>query len=207
MDWLHILEILITSITAIVVALIGAGMFKKVTERKEKIKNKEKLIDQIKKDEIIHIAIREIRRKYNADRVYIWQFHNGGTFYTTSPIQKMSITYERCSEGLGRVSERAQDILISKYSNYINDVINQKVYYSNINQLPDIGLRSLASSIGTKAHVASPIYDKNNHLIGMLCLDWSFNNIPSEYLKKDGHFTQDFIDEFSKNADTLDNYF
>jgi hypothetical protein len=26
------------------------------------------------------LSIREIRRRYNADRVYIWQFHNGGKF-------------------------------------------------------------------------------------------------------------------------------
>ena len=30
--------------------------------------------------------------------------------------------------------------------------------------------------------------------------------IPSEFLKKDGTFTQDFIDEFSKDSDTLDPY-
>jgi len=37
-------------------------------------------------------------------------------------------------------------------------------------------------------------------------LDWVWSVIPEEYLKKDGNFTQDFIDEFSKDADTLDNY-
>ena len=67
----------------------------------------------MKKDEIVHLAIRDIRRRYNADRVYLWQFHNGGTFYTTSPMQRMSITYERCSDGLERKAERNQNHFIT----------------------------------------------------------------------------------------------
>jgi hypothetical protein len=72
--------------------------------------------------------------------------------------------------------------------------------------MEDIGLRSLYQSQGIKSHCSVPIFDKESHLVALLCLDWVFSAIPSEYIKKDGKFTQDFIEEFSTDADTLDKY-
>lgn len=206
MDWVRVIEILFTSITSIVVALVGAGFFKRYSDKKSSTESKGKLLEQIKKDEIVHLAIRDVRRRYQADRVYVWQFHNGGSFYTTSPMQKLSITYERCSQGLERKISYNQNHLITNFTSYITDVMNGEMFFPDISKMSDIGLRSLNQSNGTKSHCAVPIYDKEGHLVAMLCLDWVWSDIPGEYLKKDGNFTQDFIDEFSKDADTLDNY-
>lgn len=206
MDWFRILEVLVTSVTSIVVALVGAGFFRQMRDKKEKVKSKANLLEQIQRDEIVHLAIRDVRRRYNADRVYIWQFHNGGTFYTTSPMQKLSITYERCSDGLERKAEKNQNHLIANFSSYIKDTMDLKTFYPDINDMEDIGLRSLCQSQGIKSHCSVPIFDKESHLVALLCLDWVFSEIPSEYIKKDGKFTQDFIEEFSTDADTLDKY-
>lgn len=206
MDYIRILELLLTSFTTIIVALVGAGFFRRYQDRKEKIESKNSLMKQLKTNEIVHLAIRDIRRRYNADRVYIWQFHNGGTFYTSSPMQKLSITYERCSQGLERKAEKNQNHLIANFSSYIKQVMDGQMFFSDISNMSDIGLRSLAQSQGIKSHCGTPIYDKEGHLVAMLCLDWVFSDIPSEYLKKDGNFTQDFIEEFSKDSDTLDPY-
>jgi hypothetical protein len=206
MDWIRILEVLLTSVTSIIVALVGAGFFRQMRDKQEKAKSKEKLMEQIKKDEIVHLAIRDVRRRYNADRVYIWQFHNGGSFYTTSPMQKLSITYERCSDGLERKAEKNQNHLITSFTSYIRDTMEGNMYFPNIEDMNDIGLRSLAYSSGTRGHCAVPIYDKDRHLVAILCLDWVFSEIPKQYIKKDGNFTQDFIEEFSTDADTLDTY-
>ena len=206
MDWIRIMEVLITSVTSIIIALVGAGFFRRMRDKQDKNRSKERLIEQIKQDEIVHLAIRDVRRRYNADRIYIWQFHNGGSFYTTSPMQKLSITYERCSDGLERKAEKNQNHLITSFTSYIRDVMDGKMYYPDIEDMSDIGLRSLSSSSGTKGHCAVPIYDKNSHLVAMLCLDWVFSEIPPNFIKKDGQFTQDFIDEFSTDADTLDTY-
>lgn len=206
MDWIRIVEILLTSITSIVVALVSAGFFKRYNDKKYKDQSKSQLLQQIKRDEIVHLAIRDVRRRYHADRIYIWQFHNGGSFYTTSPMQKLSITYERCSQGLERKTEKNQNHLITNFTTYIKSVMDETMFYPDISKIDDIGMRSLSQSEGTKSHCASPIYDKEGHLVAMLCLDWVWSDIPNEYLKKDGNFTQDFIEEFSKDADTLDTY-
>jgi len=206
MDWARIIEVLITSITSIVVALVGAGFFRRYTEKQKQTESKSKLLEQIKKDEIVHLAIREIRRKYNADRVYIWQFHNGGNFYTTSPIQRLSITYERCSDGLERKAEKNQNLFITNFTEYIRDIIDYKMFYGDVTKIDDIGLRTLLQSNGTKSHAAIPVFDRDEHLVAVLALDWIFSQIPQEYIKKDYEFNESFKDDFSDGIHSLDKY-
>jgi len=206
MDWVKIAELLITSLTSIIVALVGAGFFRRMSDKKQKSKSRESLMQQIKNDEIIHLSIREIRRRYNADRVYIWQFHNGGSFYTNAPMQKVSITYERNSDGLERKAEKNQNHLVSHFNSFIKNVIEMTMFYSDVNKMEDLGLRSLSLSQGIKSHASVPIFDRDKNLVAVLSLEWVFSEIPSDYLKKDGDFTQDFKDEVSKDSDTLDIY-
>jgi hypothetical protein len=116
MEWSTVIQTLITAIASVVVALVTAGYFRKTSEKNKEEKSRGKLMEQIQRDELVHFTLREIRRKFNSDRVYIIQFHNGGSFYTQIPMQKASITYERCSDGLEKFSERFQNILISNHS-------------------------------------------------------------------------------------------
>ena len=206
MDLIRIIELLLTSFTSIVVALVGAGFFKRYNDHKISVKSKNNLMQQVKKDEIVHLAIKEVRRRYEADRVYIWQFHNGGTFYTTSPIQKISITYERCSQGLERKIEKNQNYLISNFNSYIKDVMDGNMFFPDISKMEDIGLRSLAQSNGTKSHCAVPIYDKEKHLIAILSMDWVFSEMPDSILSEDGLFSEEFKNELITESATLYKY-
>ena len=140
-----------------------------------------------------------LRRKYNCDRIYIWQFHNGGNFYTSSPMQKTSVTYERCSDGLERKSERFQNTIISTITSYIKDVLNLEMFYNDVKDMPDIAIRSVCQSYGTQSHAGAPIYDDKEHLVGILSMDWVFSDIPEE-------FNTHMIEEMSKEAKSLANY-
>jgi hypothetical protein len=205
MDWSKIIEVLLTSFTSIVIALITAGFFRRRIEKGKEQFSKKQLMKQIEHDEIVHYALRELRRKYNADRVYVWQFHNGGNFYTSSPMQKTSITYERCSEGLERKSEKYQGVLISNFTGYIKNTMNNKMFYHDIEKLPDFAIRSLILSNGTFAHAAVPIFDKENHLTGIMALDWVFSEIPDEYLTN-GEFSEDFKKQYITESGSLTQY-
>jgi len=206
MDLWNLLETFLTSFTSIVVALIGVGYFKKINDRKAHNKSKNNLIDQIDKDEIIHLSIREIRRKLNCDRICIWQFHNGGSYYSDTPVQKMSITYERCSDGLEKNGPKNQSVLVSSLNSYVKEIILGKMFYSDINNMSDIGLRSLAQSSGTKSHCAIPLYDKGDNLIGVLGCDWVFSEIPKDFLKKDKGFSDKFINMIKDDCISLPDY-
>jgi hypothetical protein len=197
--------IFMTSITSIVVALIGKDYFRKKEDKRRKDKSKEDLMEQIERDEIIHLALRDIRRQFHADRIYIWQFHNGGNFYTESSMQKASITYERCSDGLERKSEKYQGVLVSLFSWYMKKVMMNESYFLDMEEIEDIGIRSLCTGNGTKSHVATPMFDDKNHLIGILCMDWVFSSIPSEIVT-DGKFNQEFIQEVTQLSGSLKTY-
>jgi hypothetical protein len=205
MGWIEILQIFLTSITSVVVALIGAGYFKRYNDTKKESYSKSHLMEQIRKDEIVHLAIRDLRRKYNSDRIYIWQFHNGGNFYTSYPMQKTSITYERCSDGLERKSEKYQNILISNFSSYIKQVIDLKMLFLDMKEVEDLLIRSMCQQYGTQSHVAVPIFDDKQHLIAILSLDWVFSDIPQEYISEN-KFNKFIIEDLLKEVKSLKNY-
>jgi hypothetical protein len=205
MEFYDYFVIFMTSITSIIVALIGKDYFRKKEDKKRKDKSKEDLMEQIERDEIIHLALRDVRRQFHADRIYIWQFHNGGNFYTESSMQKASITYERCSEGLERKSEKYQGVLVSLFAWYMKQVMMNESYFLDMEEIEDIGIRSLCTGNGTKSHVATPMFDDKNHLIGILCMDWVFSSIPSEIVT-DGKFNQEFIQEVTQLSGSLKTY-
>ena len=66
MDWISLIQTVITAITSVIIALIGAGYFKKMQDKKDEKKSREKLVEQIQKDEVIHFTLREIRRRFNS---------------------------------------------------------------------------------------------------------------------------------------------
>lgn len=205
MDWMKIIELLLTSITSIVIALITAGYFRKRQEKAKENISKQQLMKQIQQSEIVHYALRELRRKYNADRVYIWQFHNGGNFYTSSPMQRATITYERCSEGLERKADKYQGVLISNIPSYIKESMEGNMFYHDVEEIPDFALRSLLISHGTFAHAATPLYNKDKNLIGIVSLDWVFSEISEDYLINE-QFTQEFKEQFINESSSLSLY-
>lgn len=205
MDFSVIIQTLITSVASVIVALIGAGFFKRYNDSKKETYSKSKLMEQIRKDEIVHLALRDLRRKYNSDRIYIWQFHNGGNFYTSAPMQKTSVTYERCSDGLERKSEKFQNTIISNITSYIKDVIDMTMFYTDIKEMDDIAIRGICQSYGTQSHSGVPIYDDKEHLIGILSLDWVFSDIPEEFLSGE-EFNDHLREDLIKEAKSLSNY-
>ena len=161
---------------------------------------------QIQKDELIHFTIREIRRQYHADRIYIMQFHNGGYFYTNSPMQKASVTYERNSDGLERISDKFQNVLVSHHTWYLTETMGGKMFYADLDsQMSDLPTKSLLKNYGNYAHSAVSIYDDEKRLVGILGLSWVFSDIPEELIE-DGNFIDTFKSSLYNDANSLRNY-
>jgi hypothetical protein len=206
MDWADVLKTLITAVTSVIVALVTAGYFRKTQDKNKEKKSREKLVEQIQRDELIHFTLKELRRKYITDRVYIIQFHNGGTFYTQAPMQKASVTYERCSDGLEKISEKFQNILISNYNWYLTETLGNRLFYVDVdNQISDLPTKSLLRHYGNYAHAGVPIYNTDKHLVGVLCLSWVFSDFP-ESIVINGEFTEEFKNQLYKDANSLKPY-
>lgn len=206
MNFIDLLETIITSVTSVIVALIAAGYFQKYRKQQSEKQSKTKLVEQIQKDELIHFSLREIRRKYNIDRVYVIQYHNGGQFYTESSMQRASITYERCSDGLERLTDRYQNILVSNFAWYNSELLKNQCYYYNIDEeIDDITMKSLFRSYGTSSHCGIPIYDRDKHLVAVLGFDWVFSDIDSELIS-DNKFTEEAIESMMQDANSIRTY-
>lgn len=206
MDFTQIIITLLTSITSVIVALITAGFIRRKDDKAKAEKSKKQLIDQIQKDELIHATLREIRRKYNSDRVFITQFHNGGTFYTNSPMQKASVTYERCSDGLKRIADQFQNYLVSNLSWYASKVLKNQAFFYDVDEVvDDIIMKSVFKNYSTWAHAAVPIFDNNKNPIAVLAMDWVISELPVEYVD-DEDFNDEFTEEFTKDGNSLKTY-
>lgn len=206
MDITTILTTLITAISSVAVALITAGYFKKWQDKTKEKQSRNQLMAQIQKDELIHFTIREIRRQYQADRIYIMQFHNGGYFYTNSPMQKASVTYERNSDGLERISDKFQNVLVSHHTWYLTETMGGKMFYADLDsQMSDLPTKSLLKNYGNYAHSAVSIYDDEKRLVGILGLSWVFSDIPEELIE-DGNFIDTFKSSLYNDANSLRNY-
>ena len=185
-------------------ALIAAGFFRSYMEKKGEKSSKKKLVKQIEKDELIHFTLREMRRKYHTDRIFIIQFHNGGVFYTSSPMQKASVTYERSSDGLERISDNLQNVFVSHYTWFIKQTMGEEMFYPDCELVEDVATKALLRKFGTQATAAVPIYDIQDHLISILVLDWVFTEIPSDFIK-DEKFTSEFKDELITDGESIGN--
>lgn len=206
MDFTQIIITLLTSVSSVVVALITAGYIRRKDDKSKEAKSKKLLVDQIQKDELIHATLREIRRKYNADRVFITQFHNGGTFYTNSPMQKASITYERCSDGLQRIADKFQNYLVSNLTWYATKTLKYEAFFYDVDEVvDDIIMKSLFKQYSTWAHAAVPIFDNDQHPIAVLAMDWVISELPVQYVD-DEDFNEEMIDDFKRDANSLKGY-
>jgi len=199
MDITNIIESFIISFSSIIVALISAGYFRKVSEYKKKDKF---VVRQVEKDQVIHFVLNEIKRKYNSDRVYIIQYHNGGNFYTDLPMQKSTMTYEVASGGLERLSGRYRNILVSHYTWLIKNTIDMKMCYSDTEEIPDVFTRATIQSHGSYAIVTCPIYDKNKNLIAVLGIEWAYSEIPEDYIT-DGTFNELILKDIKQETESL----
>jgi hypothetical protein len=199
-----VLETIVTSVTSITVALIAAGFFKKFSDRNKENNSKKKLVKQIEKDELVHFTLKEIRRKYHADRIYIIQFHNGGIFYTNSPMQKASVTFERCSDGLERVSDHLNNIFVSHHTWFIKSTLSESMFYTDCDNIEDVATKALFRKFGAQATAAVPIYDIQEQLVSIMVLDWVFSEIPNDFMKNE-EFTQEFREEMVVDAESVGN--
>jgi hypothetical protein len=202
---LEIIKVVLTSVTSVIVALIAGGYFRKYQDKQKDKRSRSRLVEQIQKDELVHFSLREMRRKYNCDRLYIMQYHNGGNFYTESPMQKASITYERCSDGLERIADKYQNVLISNFAWYHNNLLKDDCYFIDVNLIDDITMRSWIKSFGTHAHIGIPVYDNQKHLVANIGLDWVFSDIPEIYLENN-QFSQTIVSELKRDIESIKQY-
>ena len=165
-------------IAAFITGLAGPLLVYAITKY---INKKAKPVDLIREavnvSNLITDSIEEIKEEFEADRVWITQFHNGGNFYPTGKsIAKFSIMYEVVGAGVQSVQSNFRNIpvnLFSKSINYLleNDVIEIADYTNET--IATHGLKYIAIDTGCKSGYLFAIKTIDNKFIGTLGLDFS----------------------------------
>jgi len=107
-------------------------------------KKKDPVAESVKNNILIEHKLEEVLHEFEADRVYLLQFHNGGNFYPTGKsIPKFSVFYEKNLPGITSMQERFQNIPVSifgKFFNYLSE--NDVSYYYDLKRTPTDELES-----------------------------------------------------------------
>lgn len=133
--------------------------------------------DTLRCSELVNSKIEHILDEFDADRVWISQFHNGGNFYPTGKsIAKFSIMYETVSENTTSVQSNFKNIPVNLFSKSINQLYNNDVIQISDFLDPNIhtyGLKYIAEETGCKSGYLFSIKTIDDKFIGILSVDYT----------------------------------
>jgi len=137
--------------------------------------------DTLKEGELIQTKIEKIKEEFNADRVWIAQFHNGGNFYPTGKsMAKFTIVYEVVNGGVNSIQSNFQGIPVNLFSRSINQLLENDVI-----SVPDFkdetiatyGLKYIAEDTGCQSGYLFSIKSIDDKFVGIFGLDYTKNKV------------------------------
>jgi hypothetical protein len=167
-------EITIAFITGILGPLSVIFLKNFLDKRKQK---PDMVTDTLRVSELINSRIEHIKDEFNADRVWVTQFHNGGNFYPTGKsMAKFSIIYETVGLGISSVQSNFYNIPVNLFSKSIN-----QLYRNDVIEIPDYkdesiatyGLKYIAEDTGCKSGYLFAIKTIDDKFIGTLGIDFT----------------------------------
>lgn len=168
MDWSIILSSCIVAATTII------GIFLKELVQNKRQKRNSCIVEYTKKNQNVEKAIRFALNKLDADRVHIYEFHNGDHFYSGSHQQKFSCTYEALSAGVSSEVLNLQDLRVSTFNQFINKIINEfKFEVVDVESLKDSLLKNWLETRGIASSFSYPIRTLNKNVIGIINVDFT----------------------------------
>lgn len=170
---------IIISLTALITAI--AGLVVAFAKAKKEIENSipKKIKNQINIDNEIIKRMEELKEFLNADRVQVYDFHNGGHYANGRSALKTSCTYEVCRSGCRSYQMYLQAIPLSCIPQFVETLLNKEEL--KINNLEDIkenmnSTYHLKKDQGVRSFFDVVIYNKNKEPIGFLAVQYLTEN-------------------------------
>ena len=180
-DYLNDISLIILALGAIILAIIK--VYKNTKNEVESIPKKVK--KQVTVDTEIADAMESLKERLNADRVQIYDFHNGGHYSNGRSALKVSCSYEVCRTGIAPKQAMLQSIPISCISKFVNKILNDEKF--EVKNLEDIKEEMPATYQLKKDMQLNSFYDiaiknKQNEVIGFLAIQFVKNqyNVKTE---------------------------
>ena len=170
------LETLIPVITAIlgILGTLLAIRYKHIlTKKRMETEHVCPIGECISEDTLVIEKLRDILDEIRADRISIYSFHNGGTYYSGKSMQKMSMSYEECDNGISSVMLDKQDIPVSACITTLKPLMeNGEFYCVDTKEYPEGLCKYHLKNDGVKSTYKYPIIDLHRNAIGVLSVDF-----------------------------------
>jgi len=168
---MELLQIIITGFFSLAVAL-GAVWLKHYLETKKK-NTEEKDYERISEKDIdnmieIQNFLEEFRKKWNLDRIGIFQFHNGGKFFHGVPMKKYSQTFEATASGVSKVKEHNQSVFVTEHPSLMKHISECEFFSVEANDPVLDYLRERVTQEGILQISTAPIRTISGQLIGFV---------------------------------------
>jgi len=131
----------------------------------------EKINKDITNNVLINKMLNDLLVKYNADRAYIFQFHNTIKFYDGTHKNHQSCTFEVVNLGISRVSTQLQNIPVSLFPIFLQDIMFNKMHYQNIDDMEETTTRIELKNQGIKSLYIAP-YFKDGQFVAYIGVDY-----------------------------------
>lgn len=165
-------------IVAFITGILGPVILLYLKTKLDKSKKKPDMVkDTLKVSELVNQKIEHIRDEFNADRVWVTQFHNGGNFYPTGKsMAKFSIMYETVSLGTSSVQSNFHNIPVNLFSKSINQLLQNdviEIHDYKDESIATFGLKYIAEDTKCKSGYLFAIKTIDDKFIGTLGLDYT----------------------------------
>lgn len=146
----------------------------------DKLEKKMPIGESVKKQNVEDAHILETMEYYKellgADRIMLFEFHNGQHYSNYRSALKLSVSYECYRAGLTSQRNICSNLPISIMPKFIYAITTQdQVSYKNIEDMREEMPNAYAfkKDLGIKAFYDVPIKDKDENIIGFVAVQWT----------------------------------
>jgi hypothetical protein len=165
-------------IVAFITGVLGPILIMLIKNEVERSNKKPDVVaDTLQLGKMVLDRIDYIKEEYDADRVWLAQFHNGGNFYPTGrSMTKFSFIYESVGIGAHSIQSNFQNIPVNLFTKSLNELLkNDVIRIPNFGDetVATFGLKYLAEDTGCKSGYLFAIKTIDDKFIGILGLDYT----------------------------------
>lgn len=195
---MDIMEEYVGIVVAFITGVIGPIAVLYIKNKLEKKEKPDMVMETLRVSELVNQKIEHIKEEFEADRVWIAQFHNGGNFYPTGKsMAKFSIIYETVTSNTSSIQSNFHNIPVNLFSRAINHLLDYdviKIADYKDEKIATHGLKYIAEESGCKSGYLFSIKTIDEKFIGILGVD---------YTKKKTNLNLEKINELEVSATSL----
>lgn len=200
-EYTHFIPLMIAFLTGVLGPILLVFVKHKLFHKdKEYEKRKRDFHHALETQDLINTSLNNLQQKYNLDRLWIAQFHNGGNFWPgNKSMKKMSMTFESTAPGIAADIMKMQNLPVSFLSPILQKLTDKDTTGVTVDVFTeeDYALRSFWETRGVQTVYLFPIFCLESDFIGIFGVD---------FVKRDGFVTDEVYDQLRAEALTLSGY-